>query len=818
MLKSIVNGAEHDIVSIPMKTRNLFDYSTIEVGSLSPETGNEVSDTSRRRSGFITVNSGTTYSVSREITSSGSYFWVIAYDDHNEIVTDATYSTYSGVLVEGNSKSDDHWTFMTTQTTKYIRWYVTANNSYENIMLNLGSTPLPYEPYGYQEGWEVRDNQDRILWGREDELQTATGTLPFKGYSLPLKVKSLLGNAVQNGTPAPDNIIIPEMCGVRTAQLIRPEMIFNKSSDPQAGSFPATDGGNRRTAFVYVSPNTSYTFSIGSQTTDRLAIAEFNSIVDPTTATTRNVIVADNIIYTTLASFSGSKTFTTGPSAKMVMVYYALNESITNPMLNLGSTALSYEPYGWKVPFENHGENLFNSAIVQDGYYGGNAQTYSTFTADTRYRAFQMQLKAGTYTLKISAEESIRLLRVNNDIDGVVNVQTDDTPYTFTLSQDANIYVSFRNQDTTDSFTNLNVMLNLGSTPKPYSPYLNETLPVYLGEVPTVRRIGKVVLTGSENWIVWNGNYFSNVIDKMTMDNSRLFCTHFVDNGTVGMRIVSGAAKLKVASVAVSDFATDLTSFKQYLASEYSAGHPVTVWYILATEQTSVVNEPLCKISTYADELTTIQVHGLSAPLYGIGNYKDVLNLSTGVVTRNVKKWVLTGNETGWQKNSISENNAYYRTVSDYYRYNGLCSHYATTASEKVESGIFFGKGINFLTALSDEIDTVDKWKSFLATQYANGTPVTVWYVISTPTTETVTVPTGMTGEIEGYLTQISTPNPTHQSIPKWNGKEETGGTYAVTVYNLPEIPTTTGQNTLTVDTDLAPSNLTVKGHIKPIQ
>jgi hypothetical protein len=74
-----------------------------------------------------------------------------------------------------------------------------------------------------------------------------------------------------------------------------------------------------------------------------------------------------------------------------------------------------------------------------------------------------------------------------------------------------------------------------------------------------------------------------------------------------------------------------------------------------------------------------------------------------------------------------------------------------------------------------------------------------------------------MTGEIEGYLTQVSTPTPTNRSVPKWNGVEETGGTYAVTVYTPPEIPTTTGQNTLTVDTDLEPSSLTVKGHIKEL-
>jgi len=44
---------------------------------------------------------------------------------------------------------------------------------------------------------------------------------------------------------------------------------------------------------------------------------------------------------------------------------------------------------------------------------------------------------------------------------------------------------------------------------------------------------------------------------------------------------------------------------KAYLASEYAAGTPVTVWYVLETPTEGIVNEPLYKIGDYADELTT---------------------------------------------------------------------------------------------------------------------------------------------------------------------------------------------------------------------
>jgi hypothetical protein len=52
---------------------------------------------------------------------------------------------------------------------------------------------------------------------------------------------------------------------------------------------------------------------------------------------------------------------------------------------------------------------------------------------------------------------------------------------------------------------------------------------------------------------------------------------------------------------------TDYTSaadFKAYLAAQYAAGTPVTVWYVLAEPETGIVNEPLAKIGDYVDELT----------------------------------------------------------------------------------------------------------------------------------------------------------------------------------------------------------------------
>lgn len=129
-----------------------------------------------------------------------------------------------------------------------------------------------------------------------------------------------------------------------------------------------------------------------------------------------------------------------------------------------------------------------------------------------------------------------------------------------------------------------------------------QTVPVYLGQVQTVRRVKKLVLTGNEVWIVWNGNYFSNVIDRKGQINS-IVCSHFINDSAAGISYNrTDLSGLKIAAVAVP-FVSNVNELKQWLADEYAAGHPVIVWYVPNESETGIVNEPLAKIGDYADEL-----------------------------------------------------------------------------------------------------------------------------------------------------------------------------------------------------------------------
>lgn len=133
--------------------------------------------------------------------------------------------------------------------------------------------------------------------------------------------------------------------------------------------------------------------------------------------------------------------------------------------------------------------------------------------------------------------------------------------------------------------------------------------PIYLGQVETTRRIKELVLTGAESWMRYNGNYYSSVTDRYSLQNMPCRCTHTAG----GIIIDNGSVRLKVFASRFTTVASNLEEWKSYLAAQYTAGTPVTIWYVLATPETGIVNEPLHKIGDYADTITMAQA-GVAIP------------------------------------------------------------------------------------------------------------------------------------------------------------------------------------------------------------
>lgn len=139
-----------------------------------------------------------------------------------------------------------------------------------------------------------------------------------------------------------------------------------------------------------------------------------------------------------------------------------------------------------------------------------------------------------------------------------------------------------------------------------------QTQAVYLGQVQTVRRIKRIVFDGTENWSNQNiGQHGAISIRKdelpitpdMPAGTLNILSSHF--------KAISDSSQLDIGEMVAGssylnfdyDGTNNITDFKAYLSDQYAAGTPVCVWYVLATPQTGITNEPLAKIGTYADEL-----------------------------------------------------------------------------------------------------------------------------------------------------------------------------------------------------------------------
>lgn len=175
------------------------------------------------------------------------------------------------------------------------------------------------------------------------------------------------------------------------------------------------------------------------------------------------------------------------------------------------------------------------------------------------------------------------------------------------------------------------------------------TSDIFLGQ--TTRRIRKLVLTGnetiaSETETTTPGLYcfafrysdigMENIInynsDMALCPYPEFVCTHFrmkhgsptvpdsfkdIADGEIGGNSVRSLEETTRSYnyfliLCASGYST-ISSFKQYLAAQYAAGTPVTIWYALATPETVAVNEPLMKVGDYADTISMTQA-GVSIP------------------------------------------------------------------------------------------------------------------------------------------------------------------------------------------------------------
>ena len=135
---------------------------------------------------------------------------------------------------------------------------------------------------------------------------------------------------------------------------------------------------------------------------------------------------------------------------------------------------------------------------------------------------------------------------------------------------------------------------------------------------------------------------------------------------------------------------------------------------------------------------------GIKIPILSGGQTTNVY-LGEVQSTRNIKKMVLTSStNVNWQKSSLRNYSWYFGPETIGLKGNTpfLCSHGATVTSvnEFVYGTVYCDNTVN-LGIFPSTLTTANDVKAWLDEQNANGTPVIIWNVLTTPTTTTLNEP-----------------------------------------------------------------------------
>ena len=201
----------------------------------------------------------------------------------------------------------------------------------------------------YQNIDHIYDNQGNIVFqqGYLNEYQGADN-FGIPAIGKPLLDYTIYGNTVQNGTPTPDNPIMPQGCGERTANLFDAATAYGSMYN---------DGVVSGTTYnVYLILNHFNESQVGKQITISIRADKVTASRIFIETYIAGTVYASNSIYT---GNTGVMQITVTPqsTSDSWRISYGSNANdeciLSNIMLNLGSTPLPYEPYGIKIPISS---------------------------------------------------------------------------------------------------------------------------------------------------------------------------------------------------------------------------------------------------------------------------------------------------------------------------------------------------------------------------------------------------------------------------------------------------------------------------------
>ena len=324
-------------------------------------------------------------------------------------------------------------------------------------------------------------------------------------------------------------------------------------------------------------------------------------------------------------------TFNTGEAKYIKFKLNVKASSVTKAQVSKGSSDISYEPYyeGNKIEILSNGKNLFKPDIVTDtksytlhtsnGYWGTvfKVKPNTDYKITSKSDGFNLTTIAQSYVYFIGngGGECWIVHQTSNpsgDSEGIVN-----------SGSKGEIYIRMPNYTfpiIPYMLIHRKIQIEEGTTGTTYTPYIEDKTQILLDEplmrLPNgvcdeitrdgklIRRVGKVVLDGSEKWKVdlcldKENKYFSAILDAKLMVNSYYenvkMASLLVDNPyTVTDKICISVYPQDGIVARVQHPSLDKTtpnSIKEWLSQ-----NPVTIYYQLETPIITDIVPPTLRI------------------------------------------------------------------------------------------------------------------------------------------------------------------------------------------------------------------------------
>lgn len=237
----------------------------------------------------------------------------------------------------------------------------------------------------------IYDKDGDIVFEKGFTRETS-GTVPLtiNGIGKDLKDWSITGNTVQNGTPTPENPVEVKAVGDRTGNRFNLQYWSNTTTD--------TRSYFQLSITLYNGSTSLGECRFNVHETGKVALTSATAGADGATrlAIKHNGSTRDLAIGSAYDDFPANQPLTISFDVSGYDPTIAGGISISNIMLNSGSSALPFEPYGYKIPFITSAEDgtesittpiylptpLYSGEVIRsDGTITRSDGTTETFTA-----------------------------------------------------------------------------------------------------------------------------------------------------------------------------------------------------------------------------------------------------------------------------------------------------------------------------------------------------------------------------------------------------------------------------------------------------